>query len=78
MEVFRKTFFPSPPEANIRDIKDAAYLNRIVIPPITEQEVGRALQEAAPLKAPDPNGIPNQALQLAATWITPHLVTIFN
>jgi hypothetical protein len=53
-EVFRKTFFPSPPEAEIGDIEDATYPDRIAMPPITEQEVERALQEAAPLKGPAP------------------------
>jgi hypothetical protein len=35
-EVCRKTFFPSPPEAEIGDIEDATYPDRIAMPPITE------------------------------------------
>lgn len=77
-EVFRKAFFPSPPEAEIGGIEDATYPDRITMPPITEQEVERAIQEASPLKAPGPDGIPNKALQLAATWIKPHLSAILN
>ncbi|KAJ3453598.1 hypothetical protein MRS44_017845 [Fusarium solani] len=77
-EIFKRAFFPSPPEAEIRDIENAIYPDRITMPPITEQEVERAIQEASPLKAPGPDGIPNRALQLAATWIKPHLSAIFN
>jgi hypothetical protein len=40
--------------------------------------VERAIQEATPVKAPGPDGIPNRALQLATAWIKPHLVTVFN
>jgi len=77
-EIFKRAFFPSPPEAEIGDIENAIYPDRITMPPITEQEVERAIQEASPLKAPGPDGIPNRALQLAATWIKPHLSAIFN
>ncbi|KAJ3454759.1 hypothetical protein MRS44_013359 [Fusarium solani] len=77
-EIFKSAFFPSPPEAEIGDIEDATYPDRITMPPITEQGVERAIQEASPLKAPGPDGIPNKALQLAATWIKPHLSAIFN
>lgn len=77
-EIFRKAFFPSPPEGENGDIEDATYPDGITMPPITEQEVERAIQEASPLKAPGPDGIPNKALQLVVTGIKPHLSAIFN
>jgi retron-type reverse transcriptase len=45
---------------------------------LAEQEVDDAIQEAASLKAPGPDGIINKALQLASRLIMPHLVRIFN
>jgi hypothetical protein len=66
VEVFRKIFFPSPPEAEIRDIEDAIYPDRITMLLIIEREVERAIQEASSLNPPSPNGITNKALQLAA------------
>jgi exonuclease III len=77
-EIFREAFFPAPREAELGDIEGATYPDRIAMPPITEQEVGRAIQEASPFKAPGPDGILNKALQLAATWIKPHLTAIYN
>ncbi|OHW95426.1 reverse transcriptase [Colletotrichum incanum] len=76
--LFKETFFPPPPEANLKDIDNASYSNQIILPPISESEVEEAIQEAAPLKAPGPDGITNKALQIARQWITPHLTRIFN
>ncbi|KAI3528112.1 reverse transcriptase, partial [Colletotrichum abscissum] len=76
--LFKETFFPPPPEANLEDIDNASYSNQIGLPPVSESEVEDAIQEAAPLKAPGPDGITNLALQVARPWITPHLVRIFN
>ncbi|KAK1458424.1 zinc knuckle [Colletotrichum tamarilloi] len=76
--LFKETFFPPPPEANLEDIDNASYSNQIGLPPVSESEVEVAIQEAAPLKAPGPDGITNLALQVARPWITPHLVRIFN
>ena len=41
--MFKKAFFPSPPEAEIEDTEDATYPDRIAMPPITRQEVEKAL-----------------------------------
>ncbi|KAK0367942.1 zinc knuckle [Colletotrichum limetticola] len=76
--LFKETFFLPPPEANLEDIDNASYSNQIGLPPVSESEVEDAIQEAAPLKAPGPDGITNLALQVARPWITPHLVRIFN
>ncbi|KJK73496.1 hypothetical protein H634G_11258 [Metarhizium anisopliae BRIP 53293] len=61
-DIFRRAFFPCPPEADISDIEGAVYPERIDMPAITEQEVERAIREASPLKAPGPDSIPNKAL----------------
>ncbi|OHW97034.1 reverse transcriptase [Colletotrichum incanum] len=76
--LFKETFFPPPPEANLGDIDNASYSNQIILPLISESEVEEAIQEAAPLKAPGPDGVTNKALQIARPWITPHLTRIFN
>ncbi|KAM0815410.1 putative Reverse transcriptase [Seiridium cardinale] len=61
--LFKETFFPPPPEANLEGIDNTSYSNQISLPPVSESEVGDAVQESAPLKAPGPDGIPNLALQ---------------
>ncbi|KDN71155.1 putative zinc knuckle, partial [Colletotrichum sublineola] len=76
--LFKETFFPPPPEANLEDINNESYSNQIALPPITQSEVEEAIQEAASLKAPGPDGITNMALQIARQWVTPHLARIFN
>ncbi|KAJ6437601.1 zinc knuckle [Purpureocillium lavendulum] len=77
-ELFRKAFFPKPPEANLEDIDNAVYADPINLPQIAEQEVEDAIRNAAPLKAPGPDGIVNRALQIASPWIRQHLTRIFN
>jgi hypothetical protein len=56
-ELFRKTFFPSPPNTDLSDIEGASYPVPITMPPITTREVEEAIEESAPLKAPGPDGI---------------------
>ena len=77
-ELFRKTFFPKPPDANLQDIDHATYPNQISLPSITEQEVQDAILNTAPLKAPGPDGIVNRALQIALPWIRQHFTRVFN
>ncbi|KAJ6439009.1 reverse transcriptase [Purpureocillium lavendulum] len=77
-ELFRKVFFPKPPDANLDDIDTAVYVDQISLPPIAEQEVEDAIRNAVPLKAPGPDGIVNRALQIASPWIRQHLTRIFN
>ena len=76
--IFRNTFFPTPPEADLGDILGAKYDNQIQLPPITEKEIQDALRKASPLKAPGPDGIINKALQTGAPQLTAHLKRIFN
>ncbi|GMG17201.1 unnamed protein product [Aspergillus oryzae] len=59
-EVFRKTFFPAPPPADLTDINPARYPEPIDFPSITEAEVSKAVRRAPPDKAPGPDAIPNK------------------
>jgi ribonuclease HI len=77
-DLFRDTFFPVPPEADLRDIQSAEYSGQVQLPPITEKEVRDAIRTAAPLKAPGPDGIANRALQAGIDLIATHLTRIFN
>ena len=77
-DLFRDTFFPTPPEADLRDIQDAEHSGQIELPPITEKEVKDAVRAASPLKAPGPDSIANRALQAGPSPITAHLTRAFN
>jgi exonuclease III len=77
-ELLRKTFFPVPPDTDIEDIENANYPAPAAMPLITTREIEEAIEEAAPLKAPGPDGITNKALQIASPWIKHHLTKIFN
>lgn len=77
-EVFRETFFPSSPEANLDDIENAQYANQVEFPSITKKEVTDAIRATAPLKAPGPDGIRNRALQAGSALLVPHLTRLFN
>ena len=59
-EVFRKTFFPAPPPADLTDIDPTRYPDPIQFPPITEQETVKAVCRAPSDKAPEPDAIPNK------------------
>jgi ribonuclease HI len=76
--MLRDTFFPKPPEADLSDMENAEYHDQISMPDITEKEVLDAVQAAAPLKAPGPDGIPNKVLQAASSILVGHLATVMN
>jgi hypothetical protein len=77
-DVFRKAFFPAPPEADLDDIRDAQYDDQIDMPQITEKEIRDAIRAASPLKTPGPDGIANKALQAGTAQLATHLTRIFN
>lgn len=77
-DLFRDTFFPAPPEADLGDIQGVEYRDQVELPPITEKEVRDAIRAASPLKAPGPDGIANRALQIGMDLITTHLTRVFN
>ncbi|KAI7698384.1 hypothetical protein KC353_g17003 [Hortaea werneckii] len=77
-EVFRRTFFPRPPAADLENMQDAQYAGQISLPPITEKEILEAIKSTSPLKAPGPDGLPNLVLQATADVIVGHLTGVFN
>jgi len=77
-DIFRDTFFPVPPEADLEDIRNAHYDDQVDMPPVTEKEVRDAIRAASPLKAPGPDGIINKALQAGLAQLATHLTRIFN
>ena len=77
-ELFRDVFFPTPPEAELRDLQNAEYNHQIETPPIEGREIRDAIRTASPLKAPGPDGIPNIALQAGLATIASYLKRIFN
>lgn len=77
-ELFRETFFPAPPPADLEDIGIAQYENQVELPPITSKEVLEAIAATKPLKTSGPDGIPNKVLQICASLLVQHLTNIFN
>lgn len=77
-DLFRDTFFPAPPDADLTDIHRTEYNGQTEMPPITEKEVVDAIRAVSPLKAPGPDGIANRALQAGDGLLTPHLTRVFN
>jgi ribonuclease HI len=74
----QQAFFPKPPEADLSDLHGYKYLAPIEFPPITEQEIARAIKRAAPRKAPGTDGIPSLILQRVAPELVPILHVIYN
>jgi hypothetical protein len=62
-KLFQSTLFPATAEADLSDLNNYQYPPALSAPRITLQEVIRAVEQAAPRKAPGPDGIPNEALQ---------------
>lgn len=77
-ELLKTTFFPPPPTADLNDIRNFQYGNRIPFPKITEKEVYKALRSLPQFKAAGPDGIINNILYISAAQISPHLTRIFN
>lgn len=78
--MLQETLFPPPPEADLSDIPDYEYPEPLQMPAITEKEVCQAVRQAAPNKAPGPDGIPNLTLHhaLAIPVFLDHLTNLFN
>jgi hypothetical protein len=77
-DVYRNTFFPMPPEADLEGTRQTKYGNQVELPLITEKEVRDAIRAASPLKAPGPDGIANKVLQAGTVQLTAHLTRTFN
>ena len=63
-EIFKSTFFPLLPSADLSDIEGANYPKAVPTPPhITLSQVETAIEKLAPKKAPGPDEIPNLILK---------------
>jgi ribonuclease HI len=76
--LLKATFFPTPPEPDLQDIRGAEYRDQIPFPDITEREVLQAIISTPPKKAPGPDGIINRVLHITAAQLAPHLTRIYN
>ncbi|EDN05434.1 predicted protein, partial [Histoplasma mississippiense (nom. inval.)] len=59
-------------------LQNQRYSDQLTFPPITEQEITRAIGSMAAKKAPGQEGIPAHILQLLLLYLTPHLLQIYN
>ena len=71
-------FFPTPPPANLTDIRGYKYKATSKWKPITQNEIRKAIRATPPDKAPGPDKIPNRILKLACQQIVSLLATVFN
>ena len=71
-DCLRRSFFPPPPAADLKDIRQATYPQEVQYRPnINIQQIRTAITKTAPNKAPGPDGIPNKVLKQAL----PHIET---
>ncbi len=78
-EALRTVFFPKPPEADLTDISLYCYpISVETWVPITEWEVGEAMRDTPPDKAPGEDEIPNRVLKAAAETLRPIYTKLFN
>jgi hypothetical protein len=78
VNLLRESFFPTPPPADLSDLEELSYETPLDLPPITQREIEAAIQRTAPKKAPGPDEIPNQVLQLTAPMLILILEPLFN
>jgi ribonuclease HI len=76
-EIFRATFFPPPPPADLSDIDGTDYPEPVPSPPrITSAQVDAAIEKLAAKKAPGPDEIPNLILKKCYNEIKDHLLRL--
>ena len=77
-QIFKDTFFPPPPEADLANTNNYTYQNPFAFPPITSREVERAIRNMPPKKAPGRDGIPAHIVQQILPQLNHHLVLLYN
>lgn len=78
VELFKDTFFPAPPDADLTDINGAVYPTPYEDSPvITVKEVRAAIKAPNAFKAPGWTGIPHFVLQLALPTIETTITQLF-
>jgi hypothetical protein len=74
-EIFKSTFLPPPPPADLSDIEGANYPEPVPSPPrITLSQVETAIEKLAAKKAPGPDEIPNLVLKKCYNEIKEHVL----
>lgn len=73
-----RTFFLSPPVADLQDMQGVQNAAEISLAPIVEKETLEAIRSTSPLKAPGPEGLPSCVLPATADIIAGHLTSIFD
>jgi hypothetical protein len=69
---FQRSFFPPPPQADLKDLRYAAYPQGVQYDPaISVQQIRAAINKTVPNKAPGPDNITNRVLKQAL----PHIET---
>lgn len=77
VEIFKSTFFPLPPPADLSDIEGADYPDPVPSPPrITLSQLETAIQKLAAKKAPGPDEIPNLVLKKCYNELKNHLLIL--
>ena len=78
MKVLRRTFFPSPPQADLSNIDSIIYLGPIRIDnKLTEKEVRAAIFRPKQDKVPGVNGMLSRFLRIVAGELLPQLTRLF-
>ena len=77
-DLLRETFFPPPPQADLRNTIGCEYPEAIMCPEITPAEIERAIRMASPNKAAGTDEITNNIIQTTMEIILPYLHKLFN
>ena len=74
ISTLRKTFFPKPPPADLKDIRRAKYLEEVTYEhQVTIRQIRNAVGKLAPEKAPGPDEIANIVIKKTLPLIEQHL-----
>ena len=77
--MFKDTFFPPPPTADLSDIQGFTYPEpEESLMVISADEIAKAIARVKADKAPGPDGIPNRMLKALGTTLVERLLPIFN
>ena len=77
-DILASHFFPPPRDTDLDDIEGHLYPAELDVPQmVTADEVTQVLKQAAPDKAPGPDGIPNRMLRECSDVLALPLATLF-
>lgn len=78
LDLFRQAFFPPPPEVDLEDTKDHIYPEPLHFPPITLEEITRAIRHMPGNKAPGKDTISSHLLHCISQCIAKPLRSLYN